>query len=293
MDYEEIILETNLNLPLFKRGKVRDIYDLGERLLIVSTDRISAFDSVLPSGIPHKGEALNRLSVYWFNETKDIVQNHLLDVVDQRTVLVTKAKPIKIEFVVRGYLYGSAWENYRRGKPICGIRLPKGLRQAEKLSEPVLTPTTKAEVGHDVEMSREDVAKIVGRDVAEEIEEACLKIYERASRKAESRGIIIADTKLEFGFRGEELVLIDELLTPDSSRFWPVDQYEVGKSQASFDKQYVRDYLLSIGWNKQPPAPPLPPNVVLETSRKYIEAYERLTGRPFHPRLQNTYEKDR
>lgn len=286
MNHEEVILETSLPLPLFKRGKVRDIYDLGERLLIVSTDRISAFDSVLPNGIPSKGEALNRLSVYWFNETRDIMPNHVLDVIDQRTVLVMKAEPIKVEFVVRGYLYGSAWENYRRGRPICGVRLPEGLKKAEKLSEPILTPTTKAEVGHDIEMSREDVVKVVGRDLAGEIEEACLRIYERASRKAESRGIIIADTKLEFGFRGGELVLIDELLTPDSSRFWPMEQYEVGKSQVSFDKQYVRDYLVSIGWNKQPPAPHLPRSVVLETSRKYVEAYERLTGRPFHSRCQ-------
>jgi len=291
MNCEDVILETNFPLPLFKRGKVRDVYDLGDKLLIVSTDRISAFDSVLPNGIPNKGEALNRLSAYWFNETKDIIPNHLLEVVDQRTVLVTKAKPIKVEFVVRGYLYGSAWENYKRGKPICGIRLPKGLRQAEKLSEPILTPTTKAEVGHDIEMCRDDVVKIVGKTLAEKIEEVCLKIYERASRKAEAKGIIIADTKLEFGTRGDELVLIDELLTPDSSRFWPMEQYEVGKSQVSFDKQYVRDYLISIGWNRQPPAPRLPPKIVLETSKKYIEAYERLTGRPFRLGAQKTYEK--
>jgi len=274
----EVVLETSLPLPLFKRGKVRDIYDLGDRLLIVSTDRISAFDVVLPNGIPNKGEALNRLSAYWFNETRDIVQNHVLEVVDPRTVLVRKADLIGIEFVVRGYLYGSLWEKYRRGEP---TGLPRGLRKAEKLPTPILTPTTKAEIGHDVEITKAEVAKQIGKDSAKEIEEACLKIYERASKKAEANGIIIADTKLEFGFRNKELTLIDELLTPDSSRFWPQEEYKVGENQFSFDKQYVRDYLESIGWNKQPPAPRLPSDVVSETSRKYVEAYQRLTRRKF------------
>ena len=274
----EVILEANLPIPLFKRGKVRDLYDLGNRLLIVSTDRISAFDVVLPNGIPFKGEALNRLSVYWFKETRDIVPNHILDVVDQRTVLVKKAKPIKIEFVVRGYLYGSLWKRYVNGK---ASDLPSGLRKAERLPNPILTPTTKAEVGHDVDIEREEMIRMVGRAIANEIEEVCLKIYKKASRKAEANAIIIADTKLEFGFCGDELILIDELLTPDSSRFWPVDKYKVGGNQFSFDKQDVRDYLESIGWNKQPPAPTLPEHIVLETSRKYIEAYERLTGREF------------
>ncbi len=274
----EALLKSNLALPLFKRGKVRDLYDLGDRLLIVSTDRVSAFDVVLPNGIPFKGEALNRLSVYWFKETRNIVPNHILDVVDQRTVLVRKAKPIKIEFVVRGYLYGSLWKKYVNGE---ASDLPSGLRKAERLPNPILTPTTKAEVGHDVDIEREEMVKAVGKAIAKEIEEVCLKIYEKASRKAEANGIIIADTKLEFGFCGDELVLIDELLTPDSSRFWPVENYKVGESQFSFDKQYVRDYLESIRWNKQPPAPTLPEHVVLETSKKYIEAYERLTGRKF------------
>lgn len=286
MGYEEVMVETNLPLPLFKRGKVRDVYDLGNKLLIVSTDRISAFDVVLPNGIPHKGEALNRLSVYWFEETKDIILNHIIDVIDQRAVLVKKAEPIKIEFIVRGYLYGSAWERYKKDEPICGIRLPLGLRKAEKLPEPILTPTTKAEVGHDIEMERKDVIMAVGRELAEEIEDICLRIYERASRRAEANGIIIADTKFEFGICDGELILIDELLTPDSSRFWPKDRYEVGRDQVSFDKQYVRDYLTSIGWNKQPPAPSLPDYVILETSKKYIEAYERLTNRPFHRRAR-------
>jgi len=277
----DVLLETNLPFPVFKRGKVRDVYDLEKRLLIVSTDRISAFDVVLPNGVPHKGEALNRLSVYWFNQTKKIIPNHILDVVDPRMVLVKKTEPMKIEFVIRGYLYGSAWERYREGKPSCGIKLPPGLREAEKLPEPILTPTTKAEVGHDIEMTKDDVAKKIGRDLAEEIEETCLKIYERASQRAEANGIIVADTKVEFGLYDEELLLIDELFTPDSSRFWPSEKYEVGRDQFSFDKQYVRDYLNSLDWNKQPPAPSLPDHVILETSKKYVEAYERLTGRRF------------
>jgi phosphoribosylaminoimidazole-succinocarboxamide synthase len=277
----DVLLETKLPLPLFKRGKVRDVYDLEKRLLIVSTDRISAFDVVLPNGVPHKGEALNRLSVYWFNQTKNVIPNHILDVVDPRMVLVKKTEPVRIEFVIRGYLYGSAWQRYREGKPICGIKLPSGLSEAEKLPEPVLTPTTKAEVGHDIEMTREGVVKQIGRDAAEEIEETCLRIYERASKRAEANGIIVADTKVEFGLCDGELLLIDELFTPDSSRFWPSEKYEVGKDQFSFDKQYVRDYLDSLDWNKQPPAPSLPDHVILETSKKYVEAYERLTGRRF------------
>ena len=274
----EVILETSLPLPLFKKGKVRDIYDLRDRLLIVSTDRISAFDVVLPNGIPNKGEALNRLSVYWFEETRGIIQNHVLDVVDPRTVLVRKADIIKIEFVVRGYLYGSLWEKYRRREP---TGLPHGLRKAEKLPDAILTPTTKEEVGHDVEITKAEVAKEIGEDFAREIQETCLKIYARALKKAEANGIIIADTKLEFGFCNKELILIDELLTPDSSRFWPLERYKAGEDQYSFDKQYVRDYLESVGWNKQPPAPKLPPDVVSETSKKYIEAYQRLTERRF------------
>ncbi|MFQ6095609.1 MAG: phosphoribosylaminoimidazolesuccinocarboxamide synthase [Candidatus Bathyarchaeia archaeon] len=277
----DVILETHFPLRLFKRGKVRDIYDLGDRLMIVSTDRISAFDCVLPNGIPYKGEALNRLSLYWFNQMRDVIPNHILDVVDPRTVVVKKAEPIKVEFVVRGYLYGSGWEKYRTRGEVCGIKLPRGLRKAEKLPQPILTPTTKAEVGHDIELTSRDVIEMVGKDRFREIEGASIEIYEAASRKAELNGIIIADTKFEFGVHNGEVILIDELLTPDSSRFWPKDRYEVGKDQFSFDKQYVRDYLSSIQWNKQPPAPKLPENIVLETSRKYIEAYERLTGRKF------------
>ncbi len=278
---EDVLMETDLPLKLFKRGKVRDIYDLEERLLIVSTDRISAFDVVLPNGIPHKGQALNRLSVYWFNQTKKIISNHILDIIDPRTILVKKTDPIKIEFVIRGYLYGSAWERYKKGNSICGIKLPLGLRMAEKLPEPILTPTTKAEVGHDIEMTRDEVVKKIGKGVTKEIEEVCLRIYERTSKRAEANGIIVADTKVEFGFYNGELLLIDELFTPDSSRFWLSEKFEIGIDQFSFDKQYVRDYLNSLDWNKQPPAPNLPDHIVLETSKKYIEAYERLTGRIF------------
>ena len=276
-----VLLKTNYPLPIYKRGKVRDVYDLEKRLLIVSTDRISAFDVVLPNGVPHKGEALNRLSVYWFDQTKKIVPNHILDVVDPRIVLVKKTEPIEIEFVIRGYLYGSAWERYRKGEPICGTTLSPGLKEAEKLPEPLLTPTTKAEVGHDMEITEDDAAKKIGKDLAEEIKEICLRIYERASKRAEDNGIIIADTKVEIGRYDGELLLIDELFTPDSSRFWPLEEYEAGRDQLSFDKQYVRDYLNSLDWNKQPPAPNLPDHVISETSKKYIEAYERLTGRRF------------
>ncbi|MCZ2856398.1 MAG: phosphoribosylaminoimidazolesuccinocarboxamide synthase [Candidatus Bathyarchaeota archaeon] len=274
----DVVLETNLTIPLFKRGKVRDVYDLRDKLLIVSTDRISAFDIVLPNGVPCKGEALNRLSVYWFKETNDIVQNHILDVLDPRTVLVRKTSPIKIEFVVRGYLYGSLWKKYVSGE---APDLPSGMKKAERLPNPILTPTTKAEEGHDIDIEKGEILRQIGRETANETEEVCLKIYEKASKKAESNGIIIADTKLEFGFYGDELILIDELLTPDSSRFWPMEKYKVGGNQFSFDKQYVRDYLESIRWDKQPPAPILPENIIAETSKKYIEAYERLTGRKF------------
>lgn len=274
----DVVLETNLTIPLFKRGKVRDVYDLRDKLLIVSTDRISAFDIVLPNGVPCKGEALNRLSVYWFKETNDIVQNHILEVTDPRTVLVRKTSPIKIEFVVRGYLYGSLWKKYVSGDE---RDLPSGMKKAERLPNPILTPTTKAEEGHDIDIEKGEILRQIGRETANETEEVCLKIYEKASKKAESNGIIIADTKLEFGFYGDELILIDELLTPDSSRFWPMEKYKVGGNQFSFDKQYVRDYLESIRWNKQPPAPILPENIIVETSKKYIEAYERLTGRKF------------
>jgi len=281
INVNDVLLTSNLPYSLFKRGKVRDIYDLGNKLLIVSTDRISAFDVVLPDGIPHKGQALNLLSVYWFKETEHILPNHLLEEVDSRTILVKKSVPIKAEFIVRGYLYGSAWEKYKKGEEIYGNKLPPGLKKAEKLPEPILTPTTKAEIGHDIELTRGQAAKLVGKNILSEIEEYCLKIYESASKKAEEKEIIIADTKFEFGLTEGNILLIDEILTPDSSRFWPKNQYKVGADQPSFDKQYVRDYLTSTGWNKQPPAPHLPKEVIIETSRKYIEAYEKITDQKF------------
>jgi phosphoribosylaminoimidazole-succinocarboxamide synthase len=286
----EILRETALPLPLFKRGKVRDVYDLGERLLIVSTDRISAFDVVLPTPIPFKGLVLNKLSEFWFRFTEDLFPNHLLSADPEefpqelrgfqelagRSMLVKKTKTLPVEWVVRGYLYGSAWEEYKRKGSVCGIPLPPGLRVAEKLPDPLLTPTTKEAAGHDRPLTSEQTAELVGRERMKEITEGCLQIYERACWFAEHRGIIIADTKMELGLLDGELLLIDELLTPDSSRFWPADSYEPGKPQPSFDKQYVRDYLESIGWNKQPPAPELPPEVVKKTTEKYLEALGRL-----------------
>jgi phosphoribosylaminoimidazole-succinocarboxamide synthase len=278
---DEVVLQSNLALPLLRRGKVRDLYDLGEKLLIVSTDRISAFDVVLPTGIPKKGEALNRLSTYWFNATKDVISNHILDIIDPRTVIVKKTNPIKVEFIVRGYIYGSTWENYNRESSVAGKALPRGLEKAERLPEPLFTPTTKAEKGHDIEMNSKQVEEKVGKQRADRIEDICLKIYSKASKMAEANGIIIADTKMEFGLIDDQLILIDELLTPDASRFWAKEKYKVGEDQASFDKQYVRDYLTDLGWNRQPPAPQLPEHVVAETSRKYVMAYELLTGREF------------
>jgi phosphoribosylaminoimidazole-succinocarboxamide synthase len=280
MEVEEPLLRSELPLKLFKRGKVRDIYELGENLLVVSTDRISAFDVVLPDGIPFKGEALNRLSAFWFRFFRE-VPSHFVDVVDSRTMLVRRASPFPFEFIVRGFLYGSAWERYSSGKEICGLRLPRGLKKASRLPEPLLTPTTKEEGGHDREVGWEEVVERLGREVAEEIRELSLSLYQRASSLAERRGILIADTKFEFGSRGGELLLIDELLTPDSSRFWPLEGYEEGKDPPSFDKQYVRDYLTGLGWDRKPPAPHLAREVILQTSRRYVECYQRLTGKEF------------
>jgi len=280
MEVEEPLLRSELPLKLFKRGKVRDIYELGENLLVVSTDRISAFDVVLPDGIPFKGEALNRISAFWFNFFHD-VPSHFVDVVDGRTMLVRKATPFPFEFIVRGFLYGSAWERYSSGKEICGLRLPPGLKKASRLPEPLLTPTTKEEEGHDREVGWGEVAGRLGGEVAGRIRELSLSLYEKAFSLAERRGILIADTKFEFGSREGELLLIDELLTPDSSRFWPVEGYEEGRDPPSFDKQYVRDYLTGLGWNRKPPAPRLPREVILQTSRRYVECYQRLTGKEF------------
>jgi phosphoribosylaminoimidazole-succinocarboxamide synthase len=281
-------------LKLLKRGKVRDIYEVNEQLLIVATDRLSAFDVVLPQGIPMKGQVLTQISRFWFERMRDIIPNHListevddypeackpyLEALAGRSMLVRRAEPVPVECVVRGYLSGSAWNEYQATGEICGIKLPAGLSESQKLPEPIFTPATKAERGeHDQNISFQRAAVLVGVRVAEEMRAKSLQIYHRASILAEQKGILIADTKMEFGLRGGELILIDELLTPDSSRFWPKEKYTPGQPQESFDKQYVRDYLLSIKWDKKPPAPDLPAEVILNTSQKYIDALERLTG---------------
>ncbi len=291
----KLLLQTNFPaLKLLGRGKVRDIYDLGELLLIVATDRISAFDVIMPQGIPHKGRVLTQISTYWFEQTQDIIPNHLVatevndypascrqyrEQLEGRSMLVRKTKPLPIECVVRGYLAGSGWMEYQQSGSVCGVKLPAGLSESSKLPEPIFTPATKAEAGHhDENISFERVVALLGRERAEQVRKISIAIYRRAREIAEQRGIIIADTKMEFGVLNDELLLIDELLTPDSSRFWPKSSYKAGGSQSSFDKQYLRDYLLSIKWNKQPPAPDLPQEVVGTTSEKYLEALEKLTG---------------
>jgi phosphoribosylaminoimidazole-succinocarboxamide synthase len=282
-------------LKLKGRGKVRDVYDLGDRLLIVATDRISAFDVVMPNPIPDKGRILTQLSHFWFDLTKDIVPNHVLstevgdypkecrpyeEMLRSRSMLVVKTEVLPVECVVRGYLSGSGWEEYQKTGKVCGITLRKGLRESSKLEEPIFTPATKAEIGlHDENIAFEKVEKTVGKDLARKVRSISLSIYNKARDFAEQRGILIADTKMEFGMKGEKLILIDELLTPDSSRFWPANEYQPGGPQKSFDKQFLRDYLLSIGWDKSPPAPTLPEEIVRKTREKYLEAYERLVGR--------------
>ncbi|MDD3472030.1 MAG: phosphoribosylaminoimidazolesuccinocarboxamide synthase [Syntrophaceae bacterium] len=292
---EKTIKETNLDsLKLMGRGKVRDIYDLDDRLLIVSTDRLSAFDVILPNPIPKKGQVLNKLSSFWMNKTAKIAPNHLIssdikefpgilqkygDQLDGRSMLVKRAKTFPVECVVRGYIIGSGWEDYKKTGAICGINLPSGLKQADKLSEPIFTPSTKAEIGkHDENISFSKTVDILGADTANWLRDTSLQLYEFGARWAEQRGIIIADTKFEFGIIDGTRSLIDEVLTPDSSRFWPQDQYEPGISPPSLDKQYVRDYLQSIKWNKEPPAPQLPEEVVRNVSQKYINIYKILTG---------------
>jgi phosphoribosylaminoimidazole-succinocarboxamide synthase len=287
-----VISQTNFpGLKLHGRGKVRDIYDLGDRLLIVATDRLSAFDVVLPTPIPDKGRVLTQLSMFWFEKLAHVVPHHVLAVKDftgelgpyakelnGRAMLVRRTDPVPIECVVRGYISGSGLKDYMRIGGICGIPLPAGLRDSDKLPEPIFTPSTKATTGHDENISFEETVSRIGRPLAEKLRETSLTLYKRAAEHAAERGIIIADTKFEFGLLGGELIWIDEALTPDSSRFWPADQYAPGKSQPSFDKQYVRDYLERIGWNKQPPAPALPPDVVANTRDKYRESYQRITG---------------
>jgi phosphoribosylaminoimidazole-succinocarboxamide synthase len=290
------LLETRLSgLAPHRQGKVRDIFDLGDVLLMVATDRISAFDYVLGSGIPDKGKVLTQLSAFWFDRTSHIVPNHLLttdvnayptemrqnaDVLGGRSMLVRKTNPVPIECVARGYLSGSGWKDYQTNGAVCGIPLPPGLRESDRLPQPVFTPATKATTGHDVNISEQEAGRIVGENLIRRLRDLTLALYEFGASHAESRGIILADTKFEFGLGNHnEVILIDEMLTPDSSRYWPKDQYAPGGAQPSFDKQYVRDYLEQIRWNKQPPVPSLPEEVVMRTREKYVEAYRRLTGR--------------
>jgi len=301
MSPDSVLINADLPLPLFHRGKVRDTYDLGNLLLIIATDRISAFDFVLPCGIPDKGLVLNQLSVFWFNRTKNLMPNHLVEAVDDikrldaylspgkrfsypsylsgRSMIVKKLKRLPIECVVRGYIAGSAWEEYQKSRTVCGLPLPKGLQQSQELPEVLFTPTTKAETEHDLPMSMAELEKSVGAALAEHLKEKSITIYNYARKYALSKGIIIADTKMEFGLENDKLILIDELLTPDSSRFWDARLYTVGKSQPSYDKQPVRDWLVQSGWNKQPPVPVLPPDVIEATAKRYRHAYEQLTGR--------------
>lgn len=282
-------------LAKLKSGKVREIFDLGDAFLLVATDRISAFDCVMPNGIPRKGEVLTQLSHFWFERFAGAVPNHLLAGANDplparlqpfavqlrgRSMIVKKARPLAIECVVRGYLAGSGWKEYRKSQTVCGVKLPAGLTESAELPEPIFTPATKAETGHDENISFAQAARIVGQDIAEQVRDRSLELYTDARDYARERGIIIADTKFEFGLHDGDVILIDEVLTPDSSRFWPASAYAPGKGQPSFDKQFVRDYLETLDWDKTPPAPALPPEIVARTQAKYLEAYERITGRP-------------
>jgi len=293
------LYEANLSLPLFCRGKVRDSYDLGDKLLIVSTDRLSAFDVVLPDPIPKKGRVLNQISCFWFEKTSQVMTNHLItpintldslkqyfppnntppDYLVGRSMITIKAERVPVECVIRGYISGSAWAEYKQTGTICGMPTPKGLQESQELPEPIFTPTTKAESGHDEPLSKKEMENLIGKSTARELEEKSLAVYQYAQDYARGQGIIVADTKFEFGFVDGKLILIDELLTPDSSRFWDIAQYTIGRSQPSLDKQPVRDWLVAAGWNKEPPAPKLPPEVIEATTRRYVEAYERLTGK--------------
>lgn len=294
--FDPVLLQTDFpDLQLFASGKVRDVYEVSSgQLLFVATDRISAFDYVLATGIPHKGHVLTQLSLFWFDFLKDIVPNHLvtadanrypaevqryIDRLRGRSMLVQKAEMFPVECVVRGYLSGSGWKEYKASGSVCGIKLAAGLHESDELPEPIFTPATKATTGHDENISFEQMTKLVDPEDARRLRDLSLSVYKKAAAYAREKGIIIADTKFEFGRTASGITLADEVLTPDSSRFWPVDLYQPGKSQPSFDKQYVRDYLEEIHWNKQPPAPALPTEVARRTSRKYVEAYERLTGR--------------
>lgn len=289
----DVLVKTDLPLKSFMRGKVRDIYDLGNDLLMIATDRISAFDSVLPNGIPYKGKVLTGLSVFWFNFTKDIIENHLITanvdefpdeireysrILEGRSMIVKKAERIDIECVVRGYISGSAWKEYMKRGSVCEISLPKGLKESQKLPEPIFTPAIKAETGHDINISEERMVDLIGNELTKGLKKISLQIYEKAFDKAINEGIIIADSKFEFGISDGKPILIDELLTPDSSRFWSLEDYSPGRTQKSFDKQFVRDYLEKIKWDKEPPAPMLPEEIVKRTSQRYLEAYRRITG---------------
>ena len=275
---------------------MRDVYDLGDKLLIVSTDRISCFDVVLPNGIPFKGKVLTGLSCFWFDLIKDIVPNHFIssnvddypEVVRKyrndlqgRSMLVVKSKPLPVECIVRGYLSGSGWKEYKENQSVCGIRLPAGLKESQQLPQVIFTPSTKAEVGHDINVSKDHIDKEVGKDISDALSDLSVAIYKKAREYAASRGIIIADTKFEFGIHNNTVTLIDEVLTPDSSRFWPKEGYAPGRAQASFDKQFVRDYLETLDWNKTPPAPNLPEDIIRKTTEKYLEAFKTLTGKEF------------
>ncbi|MEW6100729.1 MAG: phosphoribosylaminoimidazolesuccinocarboxamide synthase [Candidatus Omnitrophota bacterium] len=291
----DILLNTEFkDLKLFKKGKVRDVYDLGERLLIVSTDRISCFDVVLPSGIPHKGRVLTELSSFWFEFIAGITASHFItqdvnqypqelkkyeSLISGRSMLVLKSKPLPVECVVRGYLSGSGWKEYKQKGSISGVKLPAGLRESDKLPQAIFTPSTKEDKGHDVNVDQKYVENLIGKETAEKLRALSLAIYKKAGEYADSKGIIIADTKFEFGVHKDRIIIIDEALTPDSSRFWPKDQYAPSGPVPSFDKQFVRDYLETLDWDKNPPAPALPEEIIQKTSDKYLEAYKRLTGK--------------
>jgi len=281
------------DIEFFKRGKVREIYNLKDKFLMVATDRISCFDVVLPTEISHKGEVLTKLSIFWFKLTRSIIPNHFLtanvddfpvklqkykEILKDRSMLVKKANPIPVECVVRGYLSGSGWKEYKKTQSICGIKLPRGLKESDKLPEPIFTPSTKEDVGHDINVTKEYIEKEIGKELADKLKDVSMSLYKKASEYAETRGIIIADTKFEFGKVDDEVILIDEVLTPDSSRFWPKDEYKPGKSQPSFDKQFVRDYLETLDWDKTPPAPELPEEIVVKTSNKYLQALKMIAG---------------
>jgi phosphoribosylaminoimidazole-succinocarboxamide synthase len=290
----KVVLKTEFpDISLVRRGKVRDIYDLGKNLLLIATDRISAFDVVLPNGIPGKGRVLTQISIYWFEQMEDIVSNHIAatvindfprelhkyaDIIEGRSMLVKKAEPVPVECVVRGYLSGSSWKEYKEKGVFCGIKLPEGLVESSRLDEPIFTPSTKEEQGHDINISFEDVKNIVGDDLAKKLKDTSLKIYSKARDLAGKKGIIIADTKFEFGTYNGELILIDELLTPDSSRFWSMKDYSTGKGQDSYDKQVVRDYLLTLDWDKTYPGPSLPDEIVKKAATRYKEILKILTG---------------